>query len=442
MKYWIHSAMMILLLFVLHGHVRADVPKYEEQFVYQLKSFDGKGYAETFIPGDENTIYLLADTNNVISPRVSLVYFWPITGKYVAAFKQLNEQLEGTLEIFRGQRKIRELGKTEFVFFYPEGIMGEKAQLLEGKDAYAVFKRHEKTLNAFYDKMNEFSRQMLSYRTRLMAYAKELEQRKKSGEILDQEQVQAGIPRQPIKPDGPPFDLTGLISDHVVNLPRGDYRIQFRAPDGTIIEGSEKDLVVFAPRRVGGVGYEIIPGNRWTKRETSNNPSDIVYGAGRNTLYLRAFLEDEYNEMFYNKLLDPQNHGNPDRWIWVHTAPLVDKPLAVQPKGEAPEHHRDAAYVVKQVPGARLGYEILPYIPDKYPDQKASFEGFKVKFSEENGTGHQTIWLEDEKGRPIPKSVRKMSMVKETGVKWFYLISALPLLVGLLIFVCRRKMTA
>ena len=120
------------------------MPKYEEQFVYHLRPFDGKGYPETFIPRSEDTIYLLADTPNVVSPRVTLVYFWPLAGKFVAAFKQLNEPLEGTLEIFSVQKKIREIGRSEFVLFYPNGIMGETAQLLQGKDAYAIFKNMKK----------------------------------------------------------------------------------------------------------------------------------------------------------------------------------------------------------------------------------------------------------------------------------------------------------
>ena len=253
MKIWINLAkIFLLLLLTFQVPAWADVPKYEEQFVYQLKPFNGKGYSETFISRSEDTIYLLADTNNVISPRVTFVYFWPLTGKFVAAFKQLNEQLEGTLEIFAGQNKIRDVGRSEFVFFYPDGIMEGTAQLLEGKDAYAVFKKHEKILNAFYDKTNEYSRQMLSYRTRLMEYAKQLEKRKKSGEKLNQDQVQAGIPRQPVKPDGPPFDLTGMLSDHVVNLPVGDYHIQLRAPDGTIIEGSGEKIGCFCTASGGG----------------------------------------------------------------------------------------------------------------------------------------------------------------------------------------------
>ena len=83
-----------LLLLILPGRVWADMPKYEEQFVYQLRLFDGNGYPETFIPRNEDTIYLLADINNVVSPRMTLVYFWPLTGKFVAAFKRAPAAME------------------------------------------------------------------------------------------------------------------------------------------------------------------------------------------------------------------------------------------------------------------------------------------------------------------------------------------------------------
>jgi hypothetical protein len=444
MKRWLPSAGLILwlLLLIPQGRVWADTPKYEEQFVYQLRLFDGNGYPETFIPRSEDTIYLLADTNNVVSPRVTLVSFWPLAGKFVAAFKELNEQLDGTLEIFSGSKKINEINPSEFVFYYPKGMIGEVAELHEGKDAYAIFKEHEKTLNEFYNKMSEYSKQKLVYRTQLMDYVKELEKRKERGETLKPEQVEEGTPREPVPPDRPPFDLTGIQSDHVINLAAGKYHIRFRASDGTIVEGSEKKLVVFTRRRVGGIGYEIIPGNRWTKRESSNDPLQSIYGSGSNTIYFRAFKEDEYNELFYNKLLDPQNSGNPKRWTWVHTVPLMDEVLAVQRNERAPEQVKRSAYLVKQLPGARLGYEILPYTPERFPDKQPAFEGFKVEFSAGNDLGNQTIWLEGPEGQKLPKSARKMLMVNKAGVNWLYLISAFPLMVGLMIFVRRRKATA
>jgi hypothetical protein len=431
-----------LLLLIFQSRVWADMPRYEEQFVYQLRLFDGNGYPETFIPPSEDTIYLLADTNNIISPRVTLVYFWPLSGKFVAAFKELNEQLDGTLEIYSGPKKIKEINQSEFVFFYPKGIVGGEAQLYAGKEAYALFKQHEIALNDFYNKMSEYTKQKLAYRTQLMEYVKQLEKRKERGETLDPEQVEKNTPREPAQPDRLPFDLTGIQSDHIINLAAGSYDIRFRAPDGTIVEGSEKKLVVFTRRRTGGVGYEIIPGNRWTKRESSNDTSQSIYASGNNTIYFQAFMEDEYNDLFYKKLLDPQNTGNPQRWTWIHTAPLVDEVLSVQRNNGDPKQVKRTAYLVKQLPGARLGYEILPYTPEQFPDKQPAFEGFRVEFSADNDAEQQTIWLEGSEGQKLPKSVRKMIMLNKAGANWLYLISAFPLMVGLLIFVLRHKATA
>jgi hypothetical protein len=444
MKQWLPSAGLALwlLLFILPGRVWAVTLKYEEQFVYQLRLFDGNGYPETFIPQSEDTIYLLADTNNVVSPRVTLVAYWPLSGKFVAAFKELNEYLEGSLEIFSGSKKIHEIGQVEYVFFYPKGITAGKGQLHVGKEAYALFKEHEATLNDFYNKMSEYSKQKLAYRTQLMAYVKQLEERKERGESINPQQVEEDTPREPIQPNRLPFDLTGMQSDHIINLAAGKYHIQFRAPDGTIVEGSEKKLVVFTRRRVGGVGYDIIPGNRWTKRESSNDTSQSIYGTGNNTIYLRAFMEDEYNDLYYKKLKDPQNSGNPQRWTWVHTIPLIDEVLNVQRNERTPERIKRTAYLVKQLPGARLGYEILPYTPEQFPDKQPAFEAFKVEFSANNHSGRQTIWLEGPEGRKLPKSVRKMIIVNKSGGNWLYLISTFPLIVGFLIFVRRRKTTA
>lgn len=432
-----------LLLAIFPGRLLAEVPKYEEQFVYHLRPFDGKGYPETFIPQQMDTIYMLADTNNIISARVTLVYFWPLTGKFVATFKQLNEPLEGTLEIFSGSDKVHQIGQSEFVLFYPKGSMGEQAELHVGKDAYALFKEHEQTLNDFYDKFSEYNKQMLSYKGRLMAYAQELEKRKELGETMNPEQVQANMPRQPVPPDRPPFDITGLQSDFVVDLAPGNYRIRFKATDGTIVEGSEKKLVVFSRRRVGGVGYEIIPGNRWTKRESSNEPSQKIYGTGNNKLYFRAFMEDEYNELFYKKMLDPQSRANPLRWIWVHMAPLLDRVFTIQHDKSTPQQIKRSAYLVKQEQGARLGYEILPYTPERFPDKQPAFEGYEVEFSasRSSDSAKQTIWLEDSQGRQTPNSRREMIPISRTGANWLYLISTFPLVVGLLIYLHRRRVT-
>ena len=59
----------------------AGVPELREELIYRLSLFDGKGYTQGFIPRSEDTIYLIANRNNAVSSRITLVYFWPITGK-------------------------------------------------------------------------------------------------------------------------------------------------------------------------------------------------------------------------------------------------------------------------------------------------------------------------------------------------------------------------
>ncbi len=50
-----------------------------------------------------------------------------------------------------------------------------------------------------------------------------------------------------------------------------------RSADGTIVAGSQRELVVFAPRRVA-VGYNVLPETRWTTPEQVNDLSDVIVG--------------------------------------------------------------------------------------------------------------------------------------------------------------------
>jgi len=307
----------------------ADVPELREELVYRLSLFDGKGYTQGFIPPSENTIYLIANENNAVSCRITLVYFWPITGKYVATFKTLNEEVEGSLEVLKEGKVIKSLEKENYILFYPKGFMRGIAQMHVGKEAHVIFRKYEKPLMDFYERMDEFNRAKAEHQKRFLAFVEDLGKRKNAGENISPAQIKAEMPQKPIPPERPSFDVTSLRQDFIVNLPPGTYRIRMRARDRTIIEDSQKDLVVFARRRGVGIGYEIIQGDKWTERENSNDPSETIYAVGENTLYLRPFLEDEYNELFYRKLQDPQNEGSPERWIWVHTSLLENVRLIV-----------------------------------------------------------------------------------------------------------------
>src|SRR5262249_32848117 len=69
----------------------------------------------------------------------------------------------------------------------------------------------------------------------------------------------------PGPPAPAPIDIysNGLNDGFPIKLAPGNYQIQVRGSDGTVAPQSQRDLVVFAPRRVA-VGYTVVPETRWT----------------------------------------------------------------------------------------------------------------------------------------------------------------------------------
>ena len=57
-------------------------------FVYGINAAVPGSFVGTFAPGDE-AIYLLAGEVSVLSPRMTGIYFWPITNEYRADWRAL-----------------------------------------------------------------------------------------------------------------------------------------------------------------------------------------------------------------------------------------------------------------------------------------------------------------------------------------------------------------
>jgi len=427
----------------LYSHSLADLPEFKEQFVYKMNLFDGKKITETFIPQNEDTIYVLAEENNILSPRVTLVHWWPLSGQYVAGYQKLNEEVPGTLEILSAGDKITSKEKEEYVLFYPNTISGDLSEMHVGKEAYNILKKFKDPLLEYYKKYDDYNRKMVEFQNAFMVYAEDLEKKKRAGIKLDPQEIKASMPQMPQPPEKPNFDITGLRYDFIVNLPEGVYTIRLRAKNGTIVEGSTKKLVAFSRRRVGGVGYEIIPKNRWTKRENSNDSSQTIYAVGENTLYLRGFHEDEYNERYYRKLLNPQSQGSAKRWIWVHTRPIKDVLLVLKGKSGDLKKVAKLPYMVKQVPGPTLGYEILPYTEKaKLEKKRPSFEGHMINIAPVDDGGKFSLWLENINGQLLRGSERKVLEVRREKGNYLYLISFFPVIAGAVVAFKRRRFTA
>ena len=430
---------LVLLLGALTSPSLAQASPFREQLVYSLNLFNGKTYAPGFCPRSENTIYLIANENNAVSPRITLVYFWPITARYMAGFKTLSEEIEGTLELLKDGKVIRSLEKEDNVVFYPDGFFAENSRMYLGEEAHAFFQKYEKATKDYYKRIDEYYEKMREYRDAFNKFLEDLSKRREAGEELSRAQVEAEMPRQPGSPEGVRFYTSPVAKDYILNLPEGVYQIRLRARDGTIVQDSQKNLVAFVQRRGGTIGYEITPGNRWTMKESSNDPSKTIYAAGKNTLYLRPFLQDEYNDLYYKKLLDPQNEGTPERWIWVHTTPIENVLVVLLSKGKLLESIKRAPYYVKQIPGPELGYEILEYSEEEFAGRDPTFEGHKLDMSHALGKGNYEFHLEKREGEVLKGSERQILFVKKENTNLLHLISIFPLIVGLVVFVQRKR---
>ena len=443
-KYAIFIAFINLFsMGVLCSDSLADLPEFKEQFVYKMSLFDGKKITETFIPQGEDTIYVLAEENNILSPRVIMVHWWPLSGQYVPGYEKLNEEVPGTLEIVSDGDKIIPKEKEKYVLFYPDTISGDFSEMHVGKEAYNILRKFKNPLLDYYKRYDDYNRKMVEFQSAFIAYADELEKKKRAGVETDPQEIKASMPQMPQPPEKPDFDITGLRYDFIVNLPEGTYTVRLRAKNGTIVEGSTKKLVAFSRRRAGGVGYEIIPKNRWTKRENSNDSSQTIYVVGENTLYLRGFHEDEYNERYYRKLVNPQSQGSAKRWIWVHTRPINDVLLSLKSKSGDVKKVAKLPYMVKQVPGPTLGYEILPYSENaKLEKKKPSFEGHMINIAPVDDGGKFSLWLEEDEGQHLKGSERKVLEVRKEKGNYLYLISFFPVIAGAVVAFNRRRFTA
>jgi hypothetical protein len=246
------------------------------------------------------------------------------------------------------------------------------------------------------------------------------------------------FPEKPTAPSRPESMVQEPSDGIVLNLPPGEYRVRLRARNGAIVEGSEKSVVSFERRRSGNVGYEIVPESRWTMPETSSDPSEVVYFYGENTFYVRPFIQVEFNDLYYAKLLDPQDKGDPESWRWVNITQLKGRALQLKSGGRAVLTIGEKPYIVKQAEGPELGYEIFEYDRTASEGSQPSMVGYRVQVEEERS--EYQMELLDDSGEVIPGSRREFRPLHSKNVRALYLVSLLlPAIGGVPIFLWRRK---
>jgi hypothetical protein len=294
--------LVVLLLLAVPTLALAQTPEKERRFIYGLNLFDGTEYVATFAPHTVDTIYQLAGHVGMLDPKVTEVYFWPITGEVRTDLASLNELVPGQLEVGQGGRVLQTLELTDYVVQIDPaaGLTGGKVFL--GAEAHA--------------RWTHFQAERAAYLERLRLHTEaRLEHNRKLDELRAASAPGAIIALDP-PPEPAPFTLysTEIGRGFPLELPPGEYTIRLREPGGRLVEDSEKRLVVFAPRRAG-VGYEVIPQERWTFPEQANEPAEVVYTAPGGVIYLRPHAAHEVNAEAQARLRNPQDlAASSSRW--------------------------------------------------------------------------------------------------------------------------------
>jgi hypothetical protein len=401
----------------------------KREFVYGFFLFDGARYGTAFCPQAIATAYLQADVANVATVHRTAVYFWPITREYMADWESYQATPRGRLEVLRAGRVIRSLAPTRFSLRYAGGAQEAPTGLRSGDRAV-------RAVRAYRARQEDYNRAVADYYQQYGAY-QSLAKR-----YLQNPAAFPAPPQEPREPEPPREYCSDLDEGFILKLPPGTYRIRLRDPAGKIVAGSERRVVAFAPSK-HGVGYEVVPEEKWTYPLRSDDSSaNLFIGRGR-VIFLKPYAAARYNQYAYTKLTrlaaPESGRGQENKQTWATLAPLAGKGLTLQIRNGSKviAEIAERPYYVRQSSGQALGYDIVAYDPGDPAAGGPTFAGYKIALRQ--GAGDFSLRLVDAAGREVPGSLRRLRVVSPSRTAPLYAMALFPLLVGAAILGFRRR---
>jgi len=394
-------------------------------FVYGVTNYNGSVYASALVPPSVGTIYLLANKDNVIAPRQTQIYFWPITNQFLADWEKMNELVVGQLEVVQQGRLINTMALSQYVIQYdvndPMGTLG----LFTGERAKAKHEVWQKAQDQYRASLAGYSEMLRMWDEQI----NKLRAESSTGTVPPEK-----LPKRPEAPPRPTLLSTNPAQGFVISLAAGTYDIQVKRLDGSIQPNSHKRLIVFEPEREG-IAYSAVPQQRWTVPEQADEPDGVVYALPGTTLYLQAFRSKRFNAHDYVHMLDPQDQSVwSDRGKWVSFEPATQPPMQVDDGNGSVSARASQPYFVRQLPGGGLGYEVVPFDPNTM--EQPTFAGYTLDL---NADADYAVSLTGVNGVPIPGSQRRVRTLRTDRTLWLYVVSAMPLALGLVVFFARRR---
>ncbi len=426
-KGFLTALVLLLCLQSMATGILAQDPIKTEELVYLVNAQLGGAYESSYYTQDQRTIYLVADVPSVISLRRTLVYYWPITNQQKADLDALDEQIEGTLEIRQAGRTFGQAELTEYVIQYAEGKGESTGQLYLGSQALTQWEHFDTARTEYRGSVLKFFEDTLQYRQALDA-------------AIAADELEEEPPPPPLEPEPFYFASTVVNKGHAIALPAGTYRIAVRGRDGETVPGSGKRLLVFGSAREG-VSYSVIPHDRYTFPETSQDAGEGIYLRGDSKAYLQPFLQVEYRDLYLSRLLEPQAWGGRgDRFKWLQLGEIEDAQLVAYQRGREIFRIERRPYAIRLITGAALGYEIHDQTTtelERLRERRPEFYGYELDAATlPPGT---KIQLEDASGNPYPGSQRTVRVLGSGKLGWSIVLPTLPFLAAVSIASFRRR---
>ncbi|MCD6123357.1 MAG: hypothetical protein J7K04_16105 [Spirochaetales bacterium] len=418
----------------------ADVPVRKEELIYSIMAFLGKEYSGTFCRQEADTFYLMANVDNFITVRKTLVYFWPITQDWKVDTDALNKPFEGTIEIKGKNMPLKKLKQVRYTYYNAPGEYEVNWKVFTGGEADKEWNKYSKLVDKYWKDVGKYYKEQGEYEAKLNALTKRITEARKKGEDTKRFLKDLNKLKKPMKqPKGPSYYVRPIEKAFIFNLPPGEYTIRFLTKDGKIMEGSEKKVVAYKKRRANGVGYDVIPADKWTRPVQSNTPSSILYIDGTTDLYLRPFYQDEFNDLYYNKTVKNDAKGNPNIMKWVRIQQVPKARVEVTKKDATTEAVLEKPYYVQQTKGASLGYKIVPFDPKKAEEgSQPSLRAFHVPI--QRNMKYLRVKLQDKNGNYLKGSDRQIRVIIKSQSSLFILIlSLLPLAFMFLVIALRSR---